>query len=149
MRKQDIINGSFGIITLWGGYYGKYLQMQVIEKKNPYEWYMGHLTDLMWPATTVFLAAIAGSYSIHSDNDFRIANTEKKKEILKTLDAMVLGTAGTIVAGCTFVEYLDSTVGVAFDWKDVFAYTLGAGAAYGVYKFSKLFDRNDVLMRNL
>ena len=141
MLKPVAVNGLSGVAAIVAGYYGEFLQLQVTERKIPYEWYMGHMSDLFLPASMVSVGAAFGIAVLHHDDEFKIGNLETKAKGLNTLDRIILGIAGLVVTGATLVEYLDYTAGVSFDWKDVVCYAVGASVAYGIYRFSRIFDR--------
>src|SRR3989338_2682679 len=137
MRKQVVVNGLSGVVATVACYCGEFLQWQVIDRKIPYEWYMGYMSDLFLPASVVSVSAVVGIASLYRDEKFKLGNFETREKYLNTLDRLVLGTAGVVVAGATFVEYFDSTAGVNFDWKDVVCYAVGTSVAYGIYRCSR------------
>ena len=139
MLKQIATNGLFGTVTASVGFYGEYLQY-LAGREIPYQWYMGHMSDLFLPAAMISLGTAGGISTLPFNDEFK--NYENKKEVFDSIDKIVLGSSALVVAGATFVEYLDSTVGVNFDWKDVVCYTIGASAAYCVYKFSRIFEKS-------
>jgi len=135
MFKARVVNGSFAIANVVAGYWGKNQQMRVFHREIPYEWYMGHLTDFCWSSAMVSLGAVTGL------NILKSQSTALESD-LKTLDSMILGNAAFVVAGTTFVEYLDSIPRAAnFDWQDVACYALGTNMAYGVYKASRILKK--------
>ena len=142
MHKQVVVNGLAGVAANVVGYYGEFLQLQTIERKIPYEWYMGYMSDLFLPAGMVSLSAAVGAAMISYGKKYKMENREITEKDLNTFDKIILGMTGLVVAGATSVEYLDSIAGLNFDWKDAVCYAAGSSVAYGIYKFSRIFERD-------
>ena len=140
--RSVVRRGSIGAAATLAGYYGEFLQLQVVTGKISYEWYMGYMSDLFLPASMVSVGAAVGIAALRHNDKFKWGNLETKEKGLNTLDKIVLATAGLVVAGATLVEYLDSTAGVNFDWKDVVCYAVGTSVAYGIYRCSRIFEKD-------
>ena len=141
--KQIAVNGIWALATTFIGYYGEQLQLQAIRHEVPYELYMGHMSDLFLPSSIVSLGATAAVIQMHRYDKSKKHTPAEKEKNGQTLDTLIMGTAGFVIGGCTFVEWFDSYTRsrpALFDWKDVGCYVVGAVTAYGVYRVSRCFE---------